>query len=398
MAITGTGRERADVDGQSGASQAAAMRAEDGNGRRRATGEEARADSAGMHHVFAASSDRANLRILEALLFASAEPLAERALAEHIKLPAHSANGDADDHGGGHPGGHAGGHLGSPAAASGGPAQHSPNTDEHPTANGDNKGDEEEARLALVRRLLEELKADYAARGVNLVRVAGKWAFRTAPDLGYLMKREVVVTRRLSRAALETLAIIAYHQPVTRAEIEEVRGVATSKGTLDVLLETGWVRLRGRRRAPGRPVTYGTTEAFLDHFGLESIRDLPGLAELKGAGLLDANLPPDFEVPEPQMLAALMPDELPLDAADDDEAGDDEAGEDETEVDEGDRADERAHNNRDDGACEEDSRGEGHGSDAVGDAGLATVCEATTSRKAAFSPGAEGRRQGAAEG
>jgi segregation and condensation protein B len=163
-----------------------------------------------------------------------------------------------------------------------------------------------------VGALLEELKGLYAGRGVNLVRVAGKWAFRTAEDLGYLLERHAVEERRLSRAALETLAIIAYHQPVTRAEIEEIRGVETSKGTLDILLETGWVRPRGRRRAPGKPLTYGTTEAFLDHFTLPSIKDLPGLADLKGAGLLDATLPPDFKMPEPTDVAALLPDELPL--------------------------------------------------------------------------------------
>ena len=163
--------------------------------------------------------------------------------------------------------------------------------------------------------LLERLKADYAGRGVNLVRVAGKWAFRTAPDLGYLLEKKAEVEKRLSRAALETLAIIAYHQPVTRAEIEEIRGVATSKGTLDVLMETGWVRLRGRRRAPGRPVTYGTSEGFLAHFGLESLADLPGAAELKGAGLLDSSLPAGFRVPDPELLASLTADELPLDDA-----------------------------------------------------------------------------------
>ena len=120
-------------------------------------------------------------------------------------------------------------------------------------------------------RLLLQLQADYARRGVNLMRVAGKWAFRTAADLGYLLETTSETEKRLSRAALETLAIIAYHQPVTRAEVEAIRGVATSKGTLDVLLETGWVRLRGRRRAPGRPVTYGTTEGFLAHFGLDTL-------------------------------------------------------------------------------------------------------------------------------
>ncbi len=163
-----------------------------------------------------------------------------------------------------------------------------------------------------VQALLEELQGLYAGRGVNLVRVAGKWAFRTADDLSYLLERQAVAQRRLSRAALETLAIIAYHQPVTRAEIEEIRGVSTSKGTLDVLLETGWVKLRGRRRAPGRPVTYGTTENFLEHFGFEQIQDLPGLRELKGAGLLDSNLPPGFTMPSPDDSEALRADEDPL--------------------------------------------------------------------------------------
>jgi segregation and condensation protein B len=202
---------------------------------------------------------REKLRILEALLFAAAEPLDEQRLAEHLSA-----------------------------------------------------GDD-------VAALLDELKGFYASRGINLVRVAGKWAFRTAEDLSYLLEKHAVEERRLSRAALETLAIVAYHQPVTRAEIEEIRGVSTSKGTLDVLMETGWIRPRGRRRAPGKPVTYGTTDAFLNHFGLDSIKDLPGLAELKGAGLLDSNLPPDFKVPEPTDVAALMPDELPLEAADDQE-------------------------------------------------------------------------------
>jgi segregation and condensation protein B len=128
--------------------------------------------------------------------------------------------------------------------------------------------------------LLGELKRHYAGRGVTLVEVAGKWAFRTAADLSFLLRREAVEQRRLSRAALETLAIVAYHQPVTRADIEEVRGVAISRGTLDQLLEIGWIRLRGRRRTPGRPVTYGTTDAFLEHFGLSGVTDLPGLTEL----------------------------------------------------------------------------------------------------------------------
>jgi segregation and condensation protein B len=209
--------------------------------------------------VLPSADRREKLRILEALLFAAPEPLDEQWLAEHL------SDGEA------------------------------------------------------VAPLLDELKGLYAGRGINLVRVAGKWAFRTAEDLGYLLEKHAVEERRLSRAALETLAIIAYHQPVTRAEIEEIRGVSTSKGTLDVLMETAWIRPRGRRRAPGKPVTYGTTEAFLNHFSLESVRDLPGLAELKGAGLLDSNLPPDFKVPEPTDTAALMPDELPLDAADDEE-------------------------------------------------------------------------------
>ena len=147
----------------------------------------------------------------------------------------------------------------------------------------------------------------------------GKWAFRTAEDLAYLLERFAAQERRLSKAALETLSIIAYHQPVTRAEIEEIRGVTTSVGTLDILLETGWVRLRGRRRAPGRPVTYGTTNSFLSHFGLEGIKDLPGLAELRASGLLDGNLPPDFTVPDPTDLASLMPDELPLEAGEDED-------------------------------------------------------------------------------
>jgi segregation and condensation protein B len=163
-----------------------------------------------------------------------------------------------------------------------------------------------------VQALLEELQGLYAGRGVNLVRVAGKWAFRTAEDLSFLLERETVEQRRLSRAALETLAIIAYHQPVTRAEIEEIRGVSTSKGTLDVLLETGWINPRGRRRAPGRPVTYGTTQAFLEHFGFDSVQDLPGLSELKGAGLLDTALPPGFSIPSPDHTPDLREDEEPL--------------------------------------------------------------------------------------
>ena len=220
---------------------------------------------------------REKLRILEALLFAASEPLDEASLAKHL--------GAKDD----------------------------------------------------VVHLLEELQTLYAGRGVNLVRVAGKWSFRTAEDLSFLLEHYAVEQRKLSRAALETLAIIAYHQPVTRAEIEEIRGVSISKGSLDVLLEIGWVRLRGRRRAPGRPVTYGTTEAFLEHFGFDSIRDLPGLSELKGAGLLDSNLPPGFTVPEPDDSAVLREDEEPLEdegpgehAEQDGEDGEPEEGEEET--------------------------------------------------------------------
>jgi len=135
---------------------------------------------------------------------------------------------------------------------------------------------------------IEALSAEYASKGVNLVTVAGKYMFRTAEDLSFLLRREVDEARKLSRAGVETLAIIAYHQPVTRAEIEEIRGVTISKGTLDVLMEAGWVRMLGRRKTPGRPVTYGTTEEFLVHFGIETIKDLPGVQELKAAGLLDS--------------------------------------------------------------------------------------------------------------
>jgi segregation and condensation protein B len=196
------------------------------------------------------------LRILEALLFAADEPLDEKTLA--ARLPA-----DVD-----------------------------------------------------VPALLSQLQKEYASRGVNLVRVGGKWSLRTAGDLAWLLTRETVVTRKLSRAAIETLAIVAYHQPVTRAEIEEIRGVTTSKGTLDVLLETGWIRLRGRRKAPGRPVTYGTTEAFMSHFGLDAIGDLPGLDELKGAGLIEKALPGGFTVPVPSDDPALRDDEDPLEPGD----------------------------------------------------------------------------------
>lgn len=175
-----------------------------------------------------------------------------------------------------------------------------------------------------VEAILTDLRERYASRGVNLVRVAGKWAFRTASDLAFVLARNVTEPRRLSRAAMETLAIIAYHQPVTRAEIEDIRGVATSKGTIDLLLETGWIRLRGRRRVPGRPVTYGTTPAFLEHFSLEAIDDLPGLEELKGAGFLEGRLAGDLAVPTPSDDTTLRDDEdpleddlAPLDAGDD---------------------------------------------------------------------------------
>lgn len=193
-----------------------------------------------------------HVRMLEALLFASAEPIDEKTLAK--RLPE-----DAD-----------------------------------------------------LKAALAQLQEIYATRGVNLVRVAGKWAFRTSNDLGHLMTREAQEPKKLSRAAIETLAIIAYHQPVTRAEIEAIRGVTISKGTLDVLMETGWVRLRGRRKVPGRPVTYGTTEEFLSHFGLDAVDDLPGLEELKGAGFLEGRLPSGFSVPVPSDDPQLHDDEDPL--------------------------------------------------------------------------------------
>ncbi|TVP71974.1 MAG: SMC-Scp complex subunit ScpB [Rhodobacteraceae bacterium] len=145
---------------------------------------------------------------------------------------------------------------------------------------------------------LVHLRTRYQGRGVTLGRVGDGWAFRTAPDLGWLMQTERVETRKLSRAAIETLAIIAYHQPATRAEIEEIRGVAVSRGTIDQLLEMDWIRLGRRRMTPGRPVTFVVTEEFLDHFGLESARDLPGLKELREAGLLDARAMPGAPAPE----------------------------------------------------------------------------------------------------
>lgn len=202
-----------------------------------------------------------NLRMVEAILFASAEPVSAAALAE--RLP---------------------------------------------------EGAELEG-------LLEKLRAHYAARGVNLVCVGGKWAFRTADDLGFLLQREAIEQKKLSRAALEVMAIIAYHQPATRAEVEDIRGVSTSKGTLDVLLETGWVRMRGRRRTPGRPVTYGTTDVFLDHFGLSELGDLPGIEELKGAGLLQPQLPSNFRMPVPTDADEMDEDEDPLTPQDLEELG-----------------------------------------------------------------------------
>ena len=160
-----------------------------------------------------------------------------------------------------------------------------------------------------VPELLKELQAIYEKRGVNLCAVAGKYQFRTASDLAFLLRKEQPEQKRLSKAAIETLAIIAYHQPVTRAEIEDIRGVAMSKGTIDILMEIGWIKIRGRKRTPGRPVTYGTTEAFLVQFGLESVAHLPGLDELKAAGFLEAIPPSGFDVPNPS--DELSPDEDP---------------------------------------------------------------------------------------
>jgi segregation and condensation protein B len=172
-------------------------------------------------------SERQLLRLLEAMLFAAVEPLAERELAERLPQGAN------------------------------------------------------------VRKLLSRLAADYADRGVRLVQAGATWAFATAPDLAPLLAHERQVEKKLSRAAIETLAIIAYHQPVTRGDIEEIRGVQLSKGTLDVLFEQGWIAPKGRRETPGRPVTWATTDAFLHHFGLAALSELPGVEELRAAGLLD---------------------------------------------------------------------------------------------------------------
>ena len=197
-----------------------------------------------------------DLRVVEALLFASAEPLDEAALAARLPV----------------------------------------NCD--------------------VKAALGELQRQYAGRGVEIVKLGGRWMFRTAPDMAWLLAREEAEKKKLSRAAIETLAIVAYHQPVTRAEIEDIRGVAVSKGALDVLMEAGWVRMRGRRKAPGRPITYGTTPKFLVHFGLERVGDLPGLDELQGAGLFEGRLPPGYGVPRPDDDEALRADEEPLDPSD----------------------------------------------------------------------------------
>ncbi len=163
-----------------------------------------------------------------------------------------------------------------------------------------------------VPEALAHLRTRYEGRGVRVVRIGDTWAMRTAPDLGFLMQKETVEQRKLSRAAIETLAIIAYHQPTTRAEIEEIRGVSVSRGTIDQLLEMEWIRLGRRRMTPGRPVTFVVTPQFLDHFGLESARDLPGLKELRAAGLLENRPPPGM---------------FPLGTARDDDDEDDEQSE-----------------------------------------------------------------------
>ena len=207
-----------------------------------------------LFDLFAPTPSPEDLRIAEALVFASAEPIEESVLAKRL------------------------------------------------------------SEGADVAQVMAELQKLYEGRGFNLVRVAGRWTFRTAHDLSWLLAKEGEEKRRLSRAAIETLAIVAYHQPVTRAEIEAIRGVAVSKGALDVLMEAGWVRMRGRRRAPGRPITYGTTQDFLIQFGLDAIRDLPGLEDLQTAGLFDGELPRGYGVPQPSDDTTLRPDEEPLEA------------------------------------------------------------------------------------
>ena len=153
---------------------------------------------------------------------------------------------------------------------------------------------------ANLTKLLNLIKAQYESRGVNLVKTGNKWSFKTAVDLSPMMKKEKIVQRKLSKAATETLSIIAYHQPVTRAEVEDIRGVHFSPGTLDVLMELNWVRPIGRKKVPGRPIIYGTTERFLEYFNIEQISDLPGLEELKAAGLLESRLPPNLDIKEPK--------------------------------------------------------------------------------------------------
>ena len=181
-------------------------------------------------------------------------------------------------------------------------------------------------RGADVGAVLADLRHHYAHRGVNLVRVAGRWAFRTAGDLAFTLAPDAAEPRKLSRAALETLAIVAYHQPATRADIEETRGVSTSKGTLDTLIETGWVRMRGRRRTPGRPATFGTTPAFLEHFGLDAVGDLPALDELKGTGFLEGRIPSGPPLPIPSDDSTLREDEEPADDLEPPLSGEDDDG------------------------------------------------------------------------
>lgn len=205
----------------------------------------------------AVNTERKHLRVLEALLFAAAEPLDEETLIGRLPLEAN------------------------------------------------------------IPALLKALQDEYAERGVRLVEVGGRWRFETAPDLAEVLNEVRQEPRKLSQAALETLSIVAYHQPVTRAEMEEIRGVAVSKGTLDLLFELRWVRPRGRRRSPGRPLTYGTTPQFLEYFGLQGLADLPGQSDLKAAGLLDARIPPDFSVPDP---SRHIEDALLEDPLDEDEA------------------------------------------------------------------------------